>query len=315
MSTTDPPPDFWRRLGRAFIVFLKLFFSLLLVAVIALGAWYGYRELTRSLTATTDRTDVNARRIDLLRTDVDNLMADTANAEAVATLQAEVTTLESQVAANHAALADELDDQQEMLAGLALQAASLVTGTTTHGEEIDRLQEGLLALQEDINANSTMVDELGGAVDQVEAEMASLTAEFAAVREDAGELVQMQRTLTLFRVWEFLARARLHLFEGNAGLAEADVTTALATVNGLIALDEEAAEPDLLSLQQRLELVADNLPADPDTAGRDLQTAWEILDQLLVTLVGIEEVEVTPPLTGTLPVTGTTPLTTTTDTP
>lgn len=312
MSSEDSRPGFWRRLGRAFVVFLKVALLILVLVAIGLGAWYGYQALTRSMADTVDRTEANARRIELLRSDVDNLMADTANEEVVATLQAEVTALEAEVEANRTALADDLDDQQEMLVGLQLQVARLVTGTLTQGEEINRLQEGILALQEDINDNTAMVDELGGAIDQVEADMTALAADFAVVREEAGELAQMQRTLTLFRIWELLSRARLHLLEGNAGLAEADVATALASVNSLIALDGEAVSPELLALQQRLELAAENLPTDPETAGRDLQTAWEMLDQLLATSVGIEALEMTPTLTGTLPLTNTTPVTPTT---
>jgi uncharacterized protein YoxC len=308
MSSVDSRPGFWTRLGRAFINFLKVLLFLLLVGGIGFGVWYGYQAV---IAPTTSRATINSQRIDLLRSDVDTLMADTADAEAIATLEAEVVALEAQVDSNQEALAADLQDQQEILAGLQLQVAGLVTDTEGLAEEITRLQDGLVALQEDVNANSIMVDELGGAVDQVEAEMRDLETAFAAVREDAGELAQMEQTLTLFRVWELLSRARLHLLEGNAGLAEADVAVALATVNGLLAAEEAAAGSPLLTLQERLELALANLPADPQTASRDLETAWETLDQLLVELLGIAEVEVTSPVTGTLPLTATAPITAT----
>lgn len=319
MSSTDPQPGFWSRLGRAFVNFFKFLFLVLFLVAIVLGGWYGYRQL---IAPTVLRADANSQRIELLRSDVDNLMADTADEDAVATLEAEVAALESELEANQNALAGDLRDQQEMLAGLQLQVAGLFTDTIAQGEEIEALQSGLAALQTDLNTNSTMVDELGGAVDSVEAEVVALESEFAAVREDAGELAQMQRALTLYRAWELISRARLHLLEGNAGLAQLDVTTALATVNGLITTDaaadedaEEAAEidPALEALQQRLALALQNLPDDPNTAQRDLQTAWEILDQILASLLGVEavEVEASLPLTGTQSITATTPVTTT----
>lgn len=312
MSNTDPRPGFWSRLGRAFINFFKFLLLVLILVAIVLGAWYGYRQL---LAPTILRADANSQRIGLLRSDVDNLMADTADADAVATLEAEVAALEAQVEANHTALAADLQDQQEMLTGLQVQVAGLVTNTVTAGEEIDTLQSGLVALQTDLNTNSTMVDELGGALDRVEADLAALDAEFTAVRQDAGELAQMQRSLTLFRVWELISRSRLHLVEGNAGLAQDDVRTALATVNGILATDtaaEAPADAALADLQQRLELALQNLPQDPSTAGRDLQTAWEILDHSLASMVGIEEVEASVPLSGTQTITATTPVTSTT---
>lgn len=312
MSNTNPRPGFWSRLGRAFVNFLKFLLLVLFLVAIVFGGWYGYRQL---IAPTTLRADANSQRIELLRSDVDNLMADTADADAIATLEAEVATLEAEVEANQAALDADLRDQQEVLTGLQLEVARLVTNTVTYNEEIETLQSGLAALQTDLNANSALVDELGGEVDQIEAEMAALDTEFEAVREDAGELAQMQRSLTLFRIWELIARARLHLVEGNAGLAQVDATTALATVNGMMALEEDEevdVDPALAALQQRLELALQNLPDDPNTAGRDLQTAWESLDQMLVSLIGIEEVEVTLPLTGTQSITATTPVTQTT---
>ncbi|MDX1689338.1 MAG: hypothetical protein R3248_15250, partial [Candidatus Promineifilaceae bacterium] len=135
---------------------------------------------------------------------------------------------------------------------------------------------------------------------------------FTQVREDAGELAQMRRALTLFRAWELVARARLRLLQGNAGLAAGDLTAAQATVDALAAEEGEAA---LAPLRQRLALALENLPADPVAAGRDLETAWEMLDEEIATLSGGPvagpQLLVTPALTATGTITATATLTAT----
>ena len=103
-------------------------------------------------------------------------------------------------------------------------------------------------------------------------------------------LEQFQQTLTLFRAWELLSRARLRLAEANFGLAMADVADAqalLTTVAMPVAEGEEAASLD--SLQQRLTLVLTSLPDDPTTATADLELAWEQLDAVMAGLLAIDE--------------------------
>jgi hypothetical protein len=81
---------------------------------------------------------------------------------------------------------------------------------------------------------------------------------------------------------------------------------------------EEEGEA-LLALQQRLELVAANLPNDANTAARDLESAWEMLDSLLAEVLGEPEVGLaetavitpTTTITATTAITATQPITTT----
>lgn len=310
MSSTDPRPDLWARLGRILIAFLKVVLFFLLVSVLLVAGWYGYRQFISPIAL---RSDANKQRIELLRSDVDNLMSDTGNADAIIALESEVATLEARVADNRDTLAADLRTQQNMLAAFQLQLSGLVTTTAAQGEQLAGQQSQLFALQEDVADNSSMVDDLDRAVDQVGAGLTTLEDEFAAVREDAAKVTQMEQTLAFFRVWEMLSRARLHLFQGNAGLARMDVGRALGTVNGLVATAAQGegapAPPSVFELQQRLELTLQNLPSNPTVAERDLQTAWESLDELLASLLGLPEVEVTLPLTGTPPVTATVPLT------
>lgn len=287
MSRADNSrPGFWRRLGLAFIGFLRfLLFVALIVAIVA-GVWIGYRELRRSIAAADDLAEINARNMALLRNDVENLAEDAAQKEDVSALEGRVQALESQVEALDTDLGEHLALQSETLTEMQEQLDSLSTRTAAQAEDLAALQDGVTALQEDVNANSRIADELGGDVDRLAATVTELEDGFAQVREDAGELAEMQRALTLLRVWELLARARLRLVQGNAGLAADDVSAALATIDGLLAESEEE-DTTLADLQQRLTLTLDSLPADPTAAARDLETAWEIVDGQIVTLVGI----------------------------
>jgi hypothetical protein len=135
-----------------------------------------------------------------------------------------------------------------------------------------------------------------------------LNSEVTAVTTEATDQVaQMGQALSLFRAWEMVYRARLRLLEQNFGLAAEDVATAQALVAALAAADGAAETESLAEVQERLELAADNLPNDPDTAERDLETAWEMLDAILSATLGEPEVG----LAETAVITSTTTITTT----
>lgn len=309
MSTADNSrPGFWRRLGRAFIGFLKFLIFAALVAAIAAGAWIGYRELQRALQAADDLAERNAQEIAVLRSDVDNVMADTSEEEAIAALEEEIGALQSRVDELDTEIEDELARQSEAVAALQEQLDGLSAQAATREAELETLERGVAGIQEDVTANAEAVDGLGGDVDELAADVGALSETFTQVREDAGELSQMQRALTLFRVWELVARARLRLLQGNAGLAAGDLTAAQTTLDGLTAEEGETAVA-LAPLQQRLTLALESLPADPAAAARDLETAWEILDGEIATLTGGPaagpQLLVTPTLTTTSAITAT----------
>jgi len=313
-SGENSRPGFWRRLGRAFVGFLKFLIFAALVAAIAAGAWIGYRELQRALQAADDLAEQNAQEISVLRTDVDNVMADTSEEEAIAALEEEIEVLQSRVDELDDEIEDEFVRQAEAVAALQEELDGLTAQAATREAKLETLERGVADLQEDVNANAEAVDGLGGDVDELAANVGALSEGFAQVQEDAGELAQMRRALTLFRVWELVARARLRLLQGNAGLAAGDLTAAQTTLG---ALDAEAGEtePMLAPLRQRLALALDSLPADPAAAARDLETAWEMLDEEIATLTGGPatgpQVQVTPALTITDAITATATLTVT----
>ena len=312
MSTDENSlPGFWRRLGRAFVGLLKFLFFAALVAAIAAGAWIGYRELQTALREADDLAERNAQEIALLRSDVDNLMADTSEEEAIAAVEREIQALQSRVDDLDTEVGEELAQQSADLATLQQDLDELNARTATREAELETLQRGVAGLQEDVNANAATVDGLGGDVDELSADVGALSEMFAQVQEDAGELAQMQRALTLFRVWELVARARLRLLQGNAGLAAADLTSAQSTLGALAA--EEGAAAALAPLRQRLALALDNLPADPIAARRDLETAWELLDEQIAILtagpLAGPQLLVTPTMTQTGVITATATIT------
>jgi hypothetical protein len=275
---------FGARLGRALINLLKLLFFLGIVAAIVAGSWIAFREIRRSLDAASTSSAINERRIALLRSDVDNLMSDTADQEAIDRVAARVATLESRLDATAAQVHDELQRHEDQLDALRVQVGALITRTDTLTLALATSQRDMLALQGDLNETNRTVDDVGGALDRLAADLATLSDQFAEVRSDAIEIAAMQEALTLFRAWEMMARARLSLAEGNAGAALTDVNAAQAL---LAAAVETATDPgELPLLADRLALVQTNLPANPLAATRDLETAWEILDRELARLTG-----------------------------
>jgi hypothetical protein len=315
MSTSGPSQNsFWQRLGRAFLNTLKLLLFVAIVVAIAAGAWLGYRELVRSLNVIADRADLNAQRIEVMRRDVDDLMTDTSQEEMISSLQEVMATQEAQIADLQTRLDDDVARQEEALQDLQLQVTALISHTEVLTGNVATLREGVVALQGDVNENRSAIDELGGDLDTLRLALASLDEQFQQVSEDAGELATMREALTLFRVWELVARARLYLAEGNAGLAASDLDAATLVVDGLVGALEAGSESSLRDLQARLSLARDSLPDDPATAERDLATAWETLDALLADrLADATSLDpgttITPTLTVTATVTATSSLT------
>jgi hypothetical protein len=273
---------FGARLGRALLNLLKVLFFLGIFAGIVAGSWIAFREVRRSLDAATTSSAINERRIALLRSDVDNLMSDTTDQEAIDRVAARVATLESRFDDTAAEVNDELQRHDEQLDALRVQVGALITRTDTLTLALATSQRDMLALQGDLNETNRTVDDVGGALDSVAADLAALADQFAEVRGDAIEIAAMQQALTLFRAWEMMARARLSLAEGNAGAAATDIDAAQALVAAALTATADPGQLPLLA--DRLALVQTNLPENPLAAARDLETAWEILDRELARL-------------------------------
>lgn len=277
---------FLRALLRAFL------FLVLLIAVLS-GAWFGFRELNRSFASVNTGNEANTQRIDLLRSEVDGLLADVPAQEGqIVALQTAVAQTNVQTSQQQATLQADLAHQAELLASLELQLGQLVSDT-------GRIQTDLTTLQTDTANN---LQQLG---DQVSQNQTNLEETANQLREEialpAGQIERIQIAISLFRVWEQVARARLQLSENNPGLARLDVEQAFATMTALSVAQTGNLTHALEQIRQRLALVLVDLPDDPVTAGRDLDTAWEAIDSLLQTLIGGPAA--TPPPAGSLTIT------------
>ena len=321
-TTTTPRPGFFGRLGRAFVGLLKATFFLLVFAVILVAAWFGFQELGRSFDSLATRNDLNARRIEELRADVVDLTMERAAQERmVSSLEDEIASLDNEVATMSEQLATDLARQQDVLAVLETEVGELVVSGSTTAEEVEGLSAGVIALQGDVNQNQTAVDALGGNVDELNRHVSEMDEAFGSLESEvmgaSGEAVtavsEMNQALTLFRAWEMVYRARLRLLEQNVGLAQQDVVVAQALLGLLVENSgDEASGGTLLAVQQRLDLAAGGLLSDPDTAVRDLESAWEMLDMILSELLGVPEIVLpeTAVITPTVTITATQTITT-----
>lgn len=284
-------PGFGKRFWRALIRLLALVTFLVLLGGIAAAAYFGSIELQRSFNSVYARIEANEQTAALLRSDVNDLMGNEEQLRTVADMQATITALEAQLEAGQSALTTDLAAQGETLTALA---DTVDTAIANAGSDISMINEGLTALQSDITENGSRIDALGGELDALSASVATLDGDVSAVTVEqeammaaaaetaVADLSELQRALSLFRVSELIARARLRLLENNAGLAQTDVETAVATLDALIAASAPEAAAALETVQARLALAFVALPDSPDSALTDLETAWNDLDQIFV---------------------------------
>ena len=292
-------PTLGRRIGRSILWILSTalitFVLIVVIGLIIWGAFLGFEELRRSFSAIDTRNAIHEQKIGLLRSDVDNLMADSRR---VNSLQSEVSDLEARLARLQQALAD-LRQQQERLVMLEEDTAMALSASERVAQDAAALSAGLNALQEDITGSSQRIDELGGELDQLRAEVSTLNSGFTdlqvvATAQAGDEITETREVLTLFRVWELISRARLRLLEDNFGLARADTEQALRTMDVLVATAPEQAET-WQRIQTRLELALVSLPGDPAMAAGDLESAWDALDEVLTATL-LPELETAEPL-------------------
>ncbi|MCI0398709.1 MAG: hypothetical protein L0332_21480 [Chloroflexi bacterium] len=293
-------PGFLSRLGRAILWFLKLIIVILLAFGLGLAGYFGWQWLSSSANAFSSNSG-------LLRSDVNTLMErETSQRQQLSDLQATVDNQEGRLAAlENSGMEEALAQQEAVLQSLESQLATVVAGSQTITGNVASLSAGLIALQSDLNENAGRVDELGGQVDSLNSQVGVLDSGLvelgAASAEPAEAVERLEQALSLFRIWELIARARLRLAESNYGLATSDVQQALAGVDALVAADPAGASETLQLVQVRLALALGSLPGDPVAAARDLEAAWEALDRLLATLVLPASLPAAPEITATTP--------------
>jgi chromosome segregation ATPase len=300
VQAADPEPSglnrFLRFLGRLVLAFLKLIPVFIIIAALVAAAWLGFQELNRSFGVVNDRIDWYDGQVAEVRDEIATVSSDLSEQQAQQrALETEAAQLDSRVSA----LDDDLTRQGELLNTLEEQAAALENSTGANAENITALGDGLNTLQRDVTANGAQIDDLGGQIDSLDLELNTaqegIADNAAALAQKEAIVGQLSKTLTLFRIWEMVARARLHLVDQNAGLAQDDVERAQAILEQMVADETGDLAEALGQVQTRLDLAAAALPDDPDAAIRDLNTAWESLDAVLTALLEqVSEAEIAP---------------------
>jgi chromosome segregation ATPase len=298
VRTPDSKPSglsrFVHFLGRLILAFLKLLPVFIIVIALLAAAWLGYQELNRSFGIVNDRVDWNDEQMTQLQGELSTVSTSLAIQQSQ---QSELAANTAQVDGRISAVNDNLTRQNDLLAALEEQVAALETSADSSVENITALGEGFNALQNDVMANGAQIDTLGGQIDGLGVDANTLRGDIAANSEALAQkeatVAQLSKTLTLFRIWETVARARLRLVDENIGLAQADIETAQSILEQMAAEETGDLADALQQMQTRLSLAANDLPDDPEAAVRDLNTVWEALDTALTMM--LEEVSQTEP--------------------
>jgi phage shock protein A len=276
---------------RLFLAFVKVILALLIIAGLAFGAWLIVRELDRSFDAVIDRVDRNTRRIEEAEATLDTLEEQNfAAGIKIADLEAAVATREQEIANLKEELGAGLEQQGRALADVETETETLTGRADDLDGQAALLAEGLAALQNDLNANSQQIDQVGGTVDGLLADFTALDNRAADLQSQvddlaAEELAGWRRAVALFRVWDIIGRARLRLLENNLGLAAADIEQAIAAIDDLVGGDSDQLPEDLVAIRERLLLASISLPDQPTATARDLETAWEAVDAMVADAV------------------------------
>ena len=168
-----------------------------------------------------------------------------------------------------------------------------VTPVERNAIRVNQLESDISALETqltEINNQLTLVnsrlEETNNRIDEIEGSIQAHTASIATLEEmqDALEiqlaegsdktLLALKNEITMTRVLDLLARARLYLAQSNFGLAKEDV---LSAHDLLAELQEDTNDEILMQAVDRLELALNNLPGFPVVASGDLEIAWQIL--------------------------------------
>lgn len=160
---------------------------------------------------------------------------------------ARVNELESEVAA----LQKQLDEYKGQL--------------TTLDSQLDETVARIEALDQSVQAHSASLEKL---------EEMDAALESRIEQTNDLTLLALKNEVTLTRVLDLLARARLYLAQSNFGLAKADVQSARDL---LAELQASAADEAQAQAVERLDFALDNLPEFPVIASGDLEIAWQIL--------------------------------------
>lgn len=290
--TTNQPRGAGSRLWWIIRTTLLIFFAVALIAVVLAGLGYagylGVQEIQRSNNSLSMRIDANEQNLNSLRDLVNSEFAE-GNPEQ----QVQINQLNNELAA----LTQQLEAWQTMqtedaavrVEQLNTLEAGLVTATDQNGEladELETVQQALVALQRDLNNNGGRIDELGGDLDHLRMELEVLDGTlteltFGSTAARDGETSGLQQTLTLLQLWGVLTNARLALIDDDVTSAETAVAQAIALSNMLTIETDSPVADALVRLQSRLDLAAAGFSADLPMVAQDLEAASRELNLLL----------------------------------
>ena len=174
-----------------------------------------------------------------------------------------------------------LNEQQAAILDVQEEAAARVAGA----EERLAAAEGRLRDTEDaLAAQERRIAELEDTLGQTVAQLEAATAQLAALEADlpgAAEYGEFNYQLMLVRAWQDTLRARLRLFENNAGLAEADLSRALETLRAVSASGTPEQQAALAPAIERMQTALESVQNAPFDAAADLEVAWNTLGELI----------------------------------
>lgn len=208
------------------------------------------------------------------------------NNSAVARLEAEVAAFTTEQRAA-------LTDQREAIVRAEeanTQRFAAAEGRLADAEARLRAAEDLISAQgERISELEAQLAEATALLEAANAQIETLQAELPG----AEEFAEFNYQLMLIRAWQDVLKARLRLFENNAGLAEEDLLRALNTLQGVYAGATQAQRQALDPVLDRMEAALVAVQETPFTASADLEVAWYALGELIqpVTVVSVP----TPP--------------------
>lgn len=169
----------------------------------------------------------------------------------------------------NAARVTELENEVTALKTRLNEVNSQLSGVN---DQLDGLNDQLQDAGSRIDALSQSVEAHTAALEQLEEMDTALETKITETNDLT--LLALQNEVTLTRVLDLLARARLYLAQSNFGLAKADVQSARDL---LAELQASAADEAQAQAVGRLDLALGNLPDFPVVASGDLEIAWQIL--------------------------------------
>ncbi len=292
--TTNQPRSARSRLWWIIRTTFIILFIVVLAAVILGGLGYaGYRgvqEIQRSTNSLAMRIDANEQNLNSLRDLVNSEFAE-GNPEQqlqISRLENDLALLTQQLETLQAAQVEETAVQIEQINTLEGELATAVAQNSELTDELETVQEALVALQSDLNSNGGRIDELGGDIDRLRLQLSALDDTVAELSTDTtaaaareGETADLPQTLTLLQLWGVLTNARLALIDGDEAAAETAVTQAIILADTLTAAADTPAAAALTRLQTRLDLAAAGFATDLPMVAQDLEAASQELTLLL----------------------------------